>query len=155
MGKQLPATFEKRFDFYWKSIAIYSIVLIIYSFIRSTIAEGTLTLSLTDPIVLLLFFIIVFSIIAYLYNIWKGPKIIVGKDSIILKTRFRERVIPATQIVRIQVGREIITNLRRSLKVFRIYVTFRTKPYRIRPSSFWNDVELTDALVQFKKANNK
>lgn len=155
MGKQLPASFEKRFDFYWKSIAIYSIVLILYSLARGTIEKGTLTLSVSDPIVILLFIIIVFSLFGYLYNIWKNPKIIISKDSIAFKTRFRERTIPVSQIIRIQQGREIITNLRRSLKVFRIYVTFRKKPYRIRPSSFWNETELTETLIQFKKTNNK
>jgi len=155
MDKNSPSTFEKRFDFYWKSIAIYSIVLIIYSLIRGTIEEGTLTLSVTDPIVILLLVIIVLSVVTYLYNIWKRPRIIITKDSITFKTRLREKVIPNSQITRIQVGHEIISNLRRPLKVIRIFVTFRKKPYRIRPSSFWNDIELTNSLIQFKKANNK
>lgn len=155
MGKQFPLVFEKRFDFYWKSIAIYCIVLILYSILRGTLEEGTLTLRISDPLVILLSLIIVFSIIGYLLSIWKSPKIIIGKDTITFKTRFKEVVLSTNQIKRIIIGREIVSNLKRPIRVVKIFVTIRKKPFRIRPSSFWNDKELMEALLQFKKSNNK
>ncbi|MEJ5286700.1 MAG: hypothetical protein CH6_0317 [Candidatus Kapaibacterium sp.] len=155
MGKQLPLTFEKRFDFYWKSIAIYCIVLIIYAVLRGSIEAGTLTLRISDPLVILLAIIIVFSIIGYLISIWKSPTIIIGKDYITLKTRIRELNLPVSQISKIVIGREIVTNLKRPMRIVKIYIPTRKKPFRIRPNSFWNDKELLEALIQFKKNNNK
>ncbi|MGB9771865.1 MAG: hypothetical protein ACPLX7_07800 [Candidatus Kapaibacteriota bacterium] len=155
MGKQLPLTFEKRFDFYWKSIAIYCIVLILYSLLRGTLEEGTLTLRISDPLVILLSFIILFSIAGYLFNVWKSPEIIIGRDSITLRTRFKELNLPVNLITKITIGKEIITNLKRPLRVVKIYVHNRKKPYRIRPNAFWNDKELLEAFIQFKKTNNK
>lgn len=155
MGKQFPLSFEKRFDFYWKSIAIYCIVLIIYSLLRGTLEEGTLTLRISDPLVILLALIILFSIIGYLISIWKSPTIIISKDSITLKTRLKEINLPANQISKIMIGREIVTNLRRPMRIVKIFASIRRKPYRIRPSAFWNDKELLEALIQFKKNHNK
>lgn len=155
MGKQLPLVFEKRFDFYWKSIAIYCIVLILYSLVRGTLEEGTLTLRISDPLVILLSLIILFSIFGYIYSIWKSPQIVVGKDFITFKTRFKEVNLTVNQINKIIVGKEVISNLRRPMRVIKIFVPFRNKPFRIRPSSFWNDKELTETLIHFKKSNNK
>jgi len=155
MGKQYPLLFEKRFDFYWKSIAIYSIVLILYSLIRGTLEAGTLTLRILDPLVILLTLIILFSIFGYLYSIWKSPRIIIGKDYITFKTRFREINLSVNQINRILIGKEIVSNLKRPMRIIKVYTALRKKPFRIRPSSFWNDKELTEAIVQFKRNNNK
>ncbi|MCX7908626.1 MAG: hypothetical protein N2560_03825 [Ignavibacteria bacterium] len=155
MGKQFPLIFEKRFDFYWKSIAIYCIVLILYSLLRGTLEEGTLTLRVSDPLVILLTLIILFSIVGYLFSIWKSPKVIVGKDYITLKTRFKEINLPANQISKIVIGKEIVSNLKRPMRIIKIFVTFRKAPFRIRPSLFWNHKELIEALIQFKKSNNK
>ncbi len=154
MGKQTQ-TFEKRFDFYWKSVAIYSVVLILYSLIRGSIEEGTLTLKVYDPLVIFLSLIILFSFVRYLFSIWKSPRIIIGKDYISFKTRFKEITIPANQITKILIGKEIIANLKRPMRIIKIFVTFRKKPFRVRPSSFWNDKELTESLIQFKKIFNK
>lgn len=154
MGKQTQI-FEKRFDFYWKSVAIYSVVLILYSLIRGSIEEGTLTLKIYDPLVIFLALVILFSLFGYLFSIWKSPRIFVGKDFIAFKTRLNEITLPANQITKIVIGKEIIANLKRPMRVIRIYVSFRKKPYKVRPSSFWNDQDLTESLVHFKKLYNK
>jgi hypothetical protein len=147
--------FEKRFDFYWKSIAIYSIVLIVYSLLRGTIEQGTLTMAISDPLVILLAFIIIASILGYLTSIWKSPKIIISKDSITFKTKILERKYSVSEIVKITIGKETISNMRKSLRVVRIFIAGRRKPYKIRPSSFWNENELWNSLLNFKKSHNK
>lgn len=147
--------FEKRFDFYWKSIAIYSVVLIVYSLLRGTIEQGTLTMAISDPLVILLAFIIVASILGYITSIWKSPKIIIAKDAITFKTKILEKKYSVSEIVRITIGKETISNMRKSLRVVRIFTVGRRKPYRIRPSSFWNENELWNSLLNFKKTHNK
>ncbi|MCX7880043.1 MAG: hypothetical protein N2517_05225 [Ignavibacteria bacterium] len=153
--RTLPSTFEKRLDFYWKSIAIYSIILILYALMRGTIERGRLTTVVSDPIVILLVAIIVFSIIGYVINTWKSPKIIIGKDYIIFKTRIREKKISITDIVKIQIGQEKIANLKHSFRVIRFFVKDRKRPFRIRPSYFSNEKELVETIHFIKKTHNK
>lgn len=155
VGKPNIQIYEKRFDFYWKSIAIYSIVLISYSLLRGTIEQGQLTMAISDPIVIFLAIVIGFSIIGYFFNVWKAPKIQITKESIILKSRFYEKKLVINEISRILIGKEKLYNLKHPLKVVKIYTINRKKPYRIRTSSFWNDKELTQAIFNFKKANKK
>ncbi len=147
--------FEKRFDFYWKSIAIYSVVLIIYSLLRGTIEHGTLTMAISDPLVVLLAVIILASILGYFASIWKSPKIIISKDAITFKTKILEKKYSVSEIIKITIGKETISNMKKSLRVVRIFTINRKKPYRIRPSSFWNENELWNSLLNFKKTHNK
>ncbi len=147
--------FEKRNDFYWKSIAIYSIVLIIYSLLRGTFEEGYLTLKIYDPIVILLALIILISAIRYLLTFWKSPKILISKDTIVFKTRYYEKKFNPQNILKIVFSKERIQNLKGSLRVIKIYVVGRKKPYRIRPNTFWNSNELFGALLTFKKSHKK
>ncbi|MGQ9819285.1 MAG: hypothetical protein ACUVQ1_05100 [Candidatus Kapaibacteriales bacterium] len=155
VGNSISQIYEKRFDFYWKSIAIYSIVLIIYSLLRGTIEQGKLTMAIFDPIVIFLAIVIAFSVIGYLFNLWKSPKILISKELIVFKSRFYEKKLPINEIIRISIGREKLYNLKHQLKVIKIYTIKRKKPYRIHPSSFWNEKELTQAILSFKKANKK
>lgn len=154
-GKTKSQIFEKRFDFYWKSVAIYSIVLIFYSLLRGTIEQGQLTMAIADPIVIFLALVIVFSIFAYLFNVWKSPKIQILRDAIVFRSRFYEKKLPMNEITKILIGRELVYNIRHPLKVVKILTTHRKKPYRIRPSSFWNDKELIEAILNFKRTNRK
>lgn len=153
--KPYGQVFERRFDFYWKSVAIYSIVLITYSLLRGTIEQGQLTMAISDPLVIFLALAIVFSIFVYFFNVWKAPKIQILNDKIILKTRFFEKKISTNEIVHISMSLKKLYNLPDPLKVFKIYTLNRKKPYRIRVSSFWNDKELAEAILNFKKANRK
>lgn len=155
VGKSNIQIYEKRFDFYWKSIAIYSIVLITYSLLRGTIEQGQLTMALSDPIVIFLAIVIGFSIIGYIFNLWKAPKIQITTESITFKSRFYEKKLAINEISRILIGKEKLYNLKHPLKVVKIYTIHRRKPYRIRASSFWNDKELTQAIFNFKRVNKK
>jgi hypothetical protein len=145
--------FSHRLDFYWQYIGVYAIVLLIYSLFRGTIEEGTFTLKVRDPIVILLVVFIVGSAIPLLISYYKQNKIIIGIDYIIFKTRFREKKYMLNEIQRINLGKERLFKMRRgAMRVVKIKLKNRIRVIRIRPSSYWNEEELLQSLIRLKKA---
>ncbi len=146
-----PAIFQQRLDFYWQFIAVYSVILLFYSLMRGTIEEGTITLVLNDPLVLLLAFFIVTTSVAMLVTLYRRRKIIIGKDYIIFKNRFREKKYTADKILRISLGRVNRLQKRAAYRVIRIKVENRRRAIRIRPNAYWDDKELVDSILEIKK----
>jgi len=148
--------FIQRLDFYWQYIAIYTIVLLIYSILKGTIARGTLTVVVYDPIVILLLIFILSSFLPLLVNFYKKRTIIVGLDYIIFKSRFREKKYSLTDIISISVARVKQIKVRRgTYRIIKVQVQKRRLPVRIRPSSFWNEHDLVESIGRLKKALNK
>ena len=136
-------------DFYWKSLAMYGAALLLYAVLKGTIEEGTLSIALFDPIVLLLGFFVILSTIALFVNRYTKRTIIIGDDFIAFRNRFRER------IFRINVIKSIVLRKERrftmnSLKVVKIFIIGKRRPLRLRPSLFEHEQELISDLKRLK-----
>lgn len=151
---QKEKQFSKRLDFYWKYIAVYSIAIIIYALLRGSFDEWTFTVMLLDPLVLLLFVFIVFTILGLGIEYSKKQILIVGNDYLTLINRFRKRNINR-QIIKRIIIRRVRAKYSTKLRIIRIYLTTRRRPIIIRPSSYWNDSELVDSITTLKKNINK
>ncbi len=149
--KDKPAVFQQRLDFYWQFIAVYSVILLFYSLMRGSIEEGKITLVLNDPLVLLLAFFIITTSLAMLVTLYRRRKIIIGKDYIIFKNRFRQKKYSADEIIRISLGRVNRLKKRAAYRVIRIKVRKRRRAIRIRPNAYWDDKELIHSIMKIKK----
>lgn len=148
--------FNKRLDFYWQYTTLYLVVLLIYTVIRGTISEGKFEVVIYDPIVVLLLIFVVASGLSLLYNYNRKLSIIIGADFIIFKSRFREKKYTISDIKAIHLGREKLLKVRRgAYKIIKIMLNGKRHVIRIRPSSFWNEDELVNAVTRLKKAINK
>ena len=147
--------FPRRLDFYWQFIAAYSIALIVYGFLKGSIDEGTLTITVKDPVVILLLFFIVITGVSLMINYYKKTSIIVGKDYIIFKSRYKEKKYGFTEILRIAMGKERILNIKSSFRLIKIRIAGRRRVIRIRPTSFENENSLMHAIVALKRNLNK
>ncbi|MBI3260098.1 MAG: hypothetical protein HYZ54_11570 [Ignavibacteriae bacterium] len=143
--------FSHRIDFYWQAIAMYSIALVIYSFLRGTIAEGQLSITLKDPIVLLLGAFVVATGIGALISQYMKRKLIISDDAIIIRNRFREKIVNISQIQRIAFGREKRFE-RGAYRIIKIRIAGRRRLMRIRPSVYDNEPGLIAALLQLKRS---
>jgi len=150
ISKKLPLTFIKRLDFYWKSISFYAIGLIVYIILRGTIVNKTISIVFYDPIVALLLLFIISAGIALLWKYIKNISLIVGKDYITFKTRFRESKYHIKDIKRIYFGRENTLQKRNFIRIIKIRVNGRKRIIRIRPSSYWNERDLMLAIAYIK-----
>lgn len=154
--KPKSEVFEQRLDFYWQYIALYSVVLLVYGVVKGSLEEGTITLVLTDPIVALLSLFIVISALSMLINYYKNKTIIVGADFIIFKSRFGEKEYKINDIIKINVGNEKLIKVRRgSYRVIKIKLATRKWMLKIRPSTFWDESGLVQAVSNLKKNLNR
>ncbi len=149
--KETKKVFTQRLDFYLQYIALYSVILLVYSVIKGSIDEGTLTLALTDPIVLLLAALVIGSSISMIYNYYRGLSIIIGEDYITFKSRFREKSYTLDNIIFIHFAREkLLKTQGTTFRVIKIKIKSRKMAVKIRPGLFWDEEKLVQSLGTLK-----
>jgi hypothetical protein len=151
--KDESKTFAKRLDFYWQFIAVYSVALIIIALFMGSIEDGRLSLALTDPPVILLAVFVLFSVIGFFYNYYMNKKLIVGKDYIIFKSRFRERKYHTSEIARIAFARERKKSLEGAaeIRIIKIRVKNRRRVIKLRTSSFRDEQDMLRYIDNLKR----
>ena len=147
--------FQQRLDFYWQFIVVYFVVLIVYALLKGSIEEGTFTIVLNDPVVILMTLFIIGTSIGLAIHYYKKNQIIVGRDFILMKSRFREKKYTNAEIIRISIGKERITKIRGAFHIIKIKLNSRKRVVRIRPSSYWNDRKLVHCITILKKNINR
>lgn len=74
--------FMQRLNYYWQSIAIYAVALVLYAILKGTVQEGELSMSVDDPLVMLLFAFVIMSGLGLLFALYMRRSIIITADSI-------------------------------------------------------------------------
>ena len=146
-------TFTKRLDFYWKFISVYTIAIILYSLLKGTIVEWTVTVVLLDPVVILLVIIIIYTYISLIVDTSKKVQLVIGNDYFILSNKFRQRKFTSSEITKIIIHKEIIRGQGR-FRVIKVRLRNKKRIMRIRPLSYWKDTELLQAFATLKKNIN-
>ncbi len=150
----LPAEFHVRLDVYWQSIAMYAVTLIAYIMIKSawdsTLQQGLVNVVLTDPVVVLLGFFVLASVVALIINVLAKRSVIVSEDSITYISRFHERSFKLDEIERIVVGGDRRARVRGVLAVVRVYIRGRRRPLRVRPGLYDNEAHLLSAILSLR-----
>jgi hypothetical protein len=141
--------YHYKVDFYWKSLAMYGAALLIYAIFKGSIEEKTLTIAITDPIVLLLACFVALSAISLFVNHHAQRVIVINQDSIIFKNRFRERVIALNEIKSIILLKDRRFKMN-TLSAVKIKIQGRRRALRLRPSLFEHEEALIADLKQLK-----
>ena len=149
----LPATFAYRVDFYWQSIALYAVTLIMYAVVRAlwdaTLQEaGLVSVVLTDPIVVLLGLFVLWSIASLAFNSIADRTITVAESGITFSSAFHERTFTLDDIERIVIGPDRRIRVRGVVMVIKIRIRGRRRPLRIRPALYTNEEMLVAAMQQ-------
>ena len=143
--------FRLRMDFYWQAIAVYALSLIFYAAARGSIGDGSITLTLRDPIVIVLGGLVLGSCAWSLGNWYMRRAIIIGDTYIRFTNRFRSRTFQRADIEIIAVGRQKMLKVRGAYKLVKIRLRSRRRLLRIRPSLYEREAELVQALLQLKR----
>lgn len=143
-------TYKQRFDFYWKSIVIYIVVLIGYGLIRIVIGGQEISILTHDPVFILLSLFIAGSLLMYLHKLFWVRTLIINEDSIVIKNRFNESKFDKTNIERLYLGKERPFQSRESFRVIKLTVANRKRKIRIRPHNYWDDKQLFDDITTVK-----
>jgi hypothetical protein len=147
--------YKQRFDFYWKSVVIYIVVLIGYGLIRMIVGQENTSALTHDPIFILLSLFIAGSMLMYLHKLFWVRTLVINDDSITLKNRFNEIVFNKDNITRIFLGRERPFQSRETFRVVKIDLLNRKRKIRIRPHNYWDDKQLYDDIKSVKASIGK
>ena len=143
--------FKRRLDIYWQFIAVYSVVLVIYAVLRRIAFDGDFFVAVVDPISVLFSIFIVLTLLSVVFQELEKKLIIIGEDFFILKTRFREKRYSLSDIRRIAFSKDRRIRVKKPVRVIKILLRNRRFPVKIRPSAYWEDKQLVQALMKLKQ----
>ena len=92
------SVFKYNMSFYYKSTIIYFIVLVLYLVIRGEFVEDSFNLITKDPLLYFLSIIVISSVLALLYNLFRNKHIKISDDGISFIDRFKTRSFKTGQI---------------------------------------------------------
>ena len=142
--------FRQTSDFYWKSLAVYSVIFIFFSVFVGTIENGEIKIIIRNPIVILLGFITLITLLALIYRWWRARAIILTQSHIIFKSRFSRKEYPISAIKMISFTRERIFRTKREFRIIKIVIEGRKHNIRVRPSSFDEEVKIVKTFRELK-----
>ncbi len=140
--------FKRRFEFYYQSVAVYAIALIIYAAVRGTFAESEFRLVFKDPIVYAFLIVLAYSIIVLVFNMLYQRDIVVTDDSIILQNRFDSKEIKLSEIEWVRVGKAKRMKVRGSFRVIKLKMKNQMRSVRINPVHFHDERGMMEAFKE-------
>jgi hypothetical protein len=144
--------YKYNMSFYYQSTIIYLVVFLIYIIIRGEFVEGSYILVTKDPIIYFFGIIVMVSILALLYNLYKNRHLEISEDAVSFVNKFKTKSILVEQIAYIKMFRESEGNTKRTFRLIRIILKNRKRPVLIRPYDYENE---TDLIANFLDLKNK
>jgi len=142
--------FKYNMSFYSQSTIIYFVAFAIYLLIRGQFVESSYTLITRDPIIYLLAFIVVVSLVALFFNLFRNRYIEFSNEGLIFSDRFGSKLIHKNEIKEVKLGKDRRYGKSNALKLVRIKVKTRLRPVVVRPSDYENENELLKKFHQLK-----
>ncbi|HEX9739932.1 MAG TPA: hypothetical protein VGA29_04075 [Ignavibacteriaceae bacterium] len=145
MNGQGKKYFKYNMSFYYQSTIIYFTVFVLYTIIRGEFVEDSFRLITKDPIIYLFAFIVLYSIVSLLYNIYKNRHLEISDAEISFVNRFKGKTFRVNDIKWIRISRQNKPYKKSPLRVIGIKFNSRKRPVVLRPSNYEN----SDALLNF------
>jgi len=143
--------FKRRFEFYYQSVAVYAVALILYAVIRGSFAEDEFKMVFKDPIVYAFIVVLVYSVLILIFNMLYQRDIVVTDDSIILQNRFDSKPIKLSDIEWIRVGKAKRMKVRGNYKVIKLKLKDQMRAVRINPVHFYDENGMIETFRQLSQ----
>lgn len=150
MDNTISHAYRYKVDFYWKSLAMYGAALMMYAVLKGTIEEKTLSITLTDPIVILLACFVLISSLSLIVNHHARRVILIDDDSITFQNRYRSRTFSLKDIRSIILVKDKRFRVN-TLSAIKIGLHGRRRPLRLRPSLFEHEESLIQDMKHLKQ----
>ncbi len=144
--------YEYRLDYYWKSLSLYAIVLSLFIFVKEIANDAKIIDAIYKPVIFLLIFIVAATTISLLFQIYQKKRILISEDNIIIKNRWRERIISREKIKKITFVKDRF-NKKNDIRLIRIRI-YRTFFLRINPGYYENEDQLIKDFQSIKSKFN-
>jgi len=138
--------FKYKLDFYYLSALIYLVTLILYGGIRGNFVEKKFEYVLTDPLMYVIVFFVLMSLVTLALNYIRNRRLIISGDMIIFKNRWRARRINASDMEWIHIGRETGVQTSGRFQAIMFKMRGRRRVVRIRVGRYEREKELVDEM---------
>ena len=98
--------YKYKLDFYYKSLIIYLVTLIIYIIIKGRFFHASFEVVVKDPIIYIIAIFILFFLTMLLANTLRAREIIIKENLIIFRNRFGQREVENSDILGVRFSRE-------------------------------------------------
>lgn len=143
--------FRYNMSIYYQSTIIYFVAAVIYMIIRGEFVEDSFKLIFKDPIIYFFAFIVLVSILALLYNLYKNKYLEVSNEGIAFVNRFRTKNFLLKDIVDIKILKGKKENGNRVFRLIRIKLNNRRRPIILRPYDYENEESLIESMQNLKR----
>lgn len=137
-------------SFYYQSTIIYFVVFVLYIIIRGEFVEDSFRLITRDPIIYLFGFIVLYSLISLLYNVYKNRHLEISDDEVSFVNKFKRKTFNISEIKWIRISRKRKQNKKSPLRIIGIKFISRKRPVVLRPSDYENSGELLEFFNTLK-----
>lgn len=142
-------TYKYNYRFLYQSIAVYATTLACYILVRGLLIEKEFTQIFRDPVIYLLCAIIIFSVLAVIYNAAMRRHIEIAKDTLHLRGALREITIERSNVRSISIGVEKQRGFISKTRIIRIFLKDRRRPASIRTYNFERSDELYASIKEW------
>lgn len=147
--------FKRRSDFYYITLLVYVAFLALYIFVTGTIDDSTVKFGFKDPVVYIVGIFILHALAMLLINVIRNRRLVITGDSMIFRSRFRERRVSYDAIERITLKRDRRKPNDGSFAVLKVHVAGRRRVVRIRVANYEHEKELYQVLKKLKSEMKK
>jgi len=141
-------TFRYKLDFYYLQALIYLVTLVLYGGIRGNFIEREFLYVLNDPIMYVIVFFVLMSLLSLGLNFLRNRRLVITADALVFRHRWAERRIPLADIEWMHIGREprVQTGGRFQVIVFKL--RDRRRVFRIRVGRYERERELVAEMTR-------
>lgn len=145
--------YKYKLDFYYKSLIIYLITLIIYILIKGKFFRESFEVVVKDPIIYIITIFIGFFLIVLIANTVRAREIVINGSKIIFKNRFGQREVAINDILHLRFSREKsrAAEERSDVRIVKLKLKNRKRLLRIRMNDFQNERELMNEFRSITK----
>ncbi len=147
--------FKYNLSFYYQSTIIYFIVFILYVIIRGELVEDSFIFIVKDPIIYFFGFIVVFSLVGLLYNVYRKRFLEITDEQISFIEKSRSKVFRTEDIIQIKISKRRERFNNKVFRLIRLKIKNRRRPVIIRPSDYENEEALIKKFQMLKEKPRK
>jgi len=138
----MDKVFKYKLDFYYQQVLIYLATLVLYAGIKGSFIEDQFVFVFKDPILYIIAFFVLVSVVVLALNMVRDRKLIITEDQITFHSRSHERVIPVKEIEWMHIGREMLVQTAGRFQMVVFKMKGRRRLFRIRVGRYERDREL-------------
>jgi hypothetical protein len=144
--------FMRRHDFYYQVLLVYLVFAAAYTLVTGTVTDETVQFGFRDPVVYIIGAFILHAVVMLAVNLVRSPRLVVGTDRLVFRTRHREKTVLFSDIQKVLLTRERRRFDDLGFAVAKLRIATRRRMIRIRVSHYERERELYQVFRDLRRA---